>query len=245
MVSLGYDLIMVAAPGSATLQTFQAYLQFAPTTQQLDTIINLNNTTGSSAQALGTLGVSDGAAWGELYAKTKVNKVIVKYMPACTQGMGGLISATGTSPVLPAGLTFSSSAVMYTIPIYDNVDNIIDDLGKLVPAPTQTALNTVIQKPYTKAHSIYKPWTRVLTPKEYMTYNSYQGGDVYAKRGGFFDLTNPVIRLNGLYIGMESISVGGLYTNVGLNAEGFPTAGQAFNLGQIQIQIYQSFKVRT
>lgn len=236
---------MLAGTTGVAGATFQAYLQFAPTTQQLDTVIGLNNTAATASQALGTLGVSDGAAWGELYAKTKVNKVIVKYMPACSQGMGGLISSTATSPVLPAGLTFSSSAVMYTIPIYDNVDNVMDDLGKIVPAPTQAGLNAVIQKPYTKAHSIYKPWTRVLTPKEYMTYNSYQGSDVFAKRGGFFDLTNTGIRLNGLYIGMESISVGGLYTNGGANVEGFPTQGQSFNLGQIQIQVYQSFKVRT
>jgi len=240
---LGYDLIMSAGAPPNTL-TFRCYMQWAPCSEQTDKIITLGNLQTDTVTTLGTLPSGEGDSWKNLYGKTKIHKIVVKYMPAITQGMAGVVpGTTGLSPA-PAALTFSNNAEMYTIPIYDNVDSVITDLGTIVPKPTDQDLNNMIQKPYTKAHSIYRPWTRIISPKEFMSYQSYQGGDLFQKRGGYFDLSNDVCRLNGLFIGMEPISIGGLTSGANV-VESFPGDGAIFNLGKLQITVYQSFKVRT
>jgi len=243
ITSLGYDLVMSAGDVVNTT-TFRCYMQWAPCIEQTDKVITMSNITTPAVTTLGTLPSGEGDSWKNLYAKTKIHKIVVKYMPAVTQGMAGVVpGAGGISPIAPP-LTFANSAEMYTIPIYDNVDSVITDLGGIIPKPTDQDLNNMIQKPYTKAHSIYRPWTRIISPKEFMSYQSYQGGDLYQKRGGYFDLSNDVCRLNGLFIGMEPISIGGLSNGANV-LESFPNNNDIFNLGKLQITMYQSFKVRT
>lgn len=241
VVSLSQNLVMISTVGGS--ENFQAYLQFAPTSNQAtNTIIPMVNAGSPSSIVIGTL-AGEQTAWPALYSKTKIHKIVVKYIPAQTCGMGGYTPGTTTSPgtlAIPT-INFSQAAVMYTIPIYDNVDDLIDNTGKLLSNDVQTQL----VKPYVKAHSIYKPWTRVLTPKQYMTYTSFQGAQIFKPIGGYFDLDNVGTLLDGLWMGMEPLTQGGLQQSNINGDQNFPPVGFSFVLGEIQMTVYQSFKVRT
>lgn len=236
--SLSYQFYMESSVTG--LNNFQAFIQFAPTSNQAANsgVINLVNSPNPTSLVLGTL-AGEQSAWPALYGKTKIHKIVMKYIPAQTCGMAG---QTPGATVTAATINFSQSAVMYTVPVYDNVDDVIDDTGKIV---TGTDVQSYLIKPYCKAHSIYKPWTRVLTPKQYMTYTSYNGAQCFKKMGGYFDLDNVGTLLNGLWIGMEPITQGGLVPNNVQVDQSFPPINTVFVLGEIQLTIYQSFKTRT
>lgn len=220
---------------------FQGFFQFAPTNNSTINVATLSNGSNNQAQVQGCL-PGEKSTWPLLYAKTKLHKVIVKYIPAQTQGMAAYLPG---ATVAPTAINFSQAAVMYTIPVYDNVDEVLDPFGVISVGQTVTDLEKQLVKPYCRAHSIYKPWTRVLSPKLFMKYGTYENDDVFRKSGGYVDMANDSITMNGLYIGMEPLSQAGLVPgNTGTDAN-FPAEGQAFVLGELQFTIYQSFKTRT
>lgn len=241
-ITTSADISMVGASASGVFRTF---IQWLATDDQVDGDILMSNGATIGATALGTIPGGESASWQSLYGYTKVHKIVVKYYPACTVGMGAVIPSTTVSGgPQPGTIAFSANAVMYTIPVYDNVDSVIDPVGKILINNSAAGLQNMLAKPYAKSHSIYKPWTRVLTPKQYMTYPTFENNTLYAKRGGYMDMSKQII-LNGLYISCEQMTVGGLVLDVGDNEQSFPKSGQVFNLGRIETIVYQSFKIRT
>ena len=222
--------------------SFTGYIQFAPTNNFPIASVVLSNDVNNQAQVQGCL-PGEKAIWPQLYAKTKLHKVVVKYIPAMTQGMPAY-AITQTGAAIPP-ISFSAAATMYTIPIYDNVDEVINNLGVLITGTSSADLEKQLVKPYCRQHSIYKPWTRVLTPKLFNKYLTFENDDVFRKSGGYVDMGNDQITMNGLFIGMEPLTEGGLTVANTANDVNFPGNGQAFVLGELQFIIYQSFKTRT
>lgn len=238
--SADISLVGVSASG-----VFRAYMQWLPNSDQVDNDVTmLNGTAPIGSIRLGTMAIGENTAWQELYGYTKVHKIVVKYYPACTVGMAGVVPSTTVSGgPQPGALSFSANTVMYTVPIYDNVDSVIDSTGKILVSNSNEDLMNMLAKPYAKSHSVYKPWTRVIIPKQYMNYPTFQNSSVYTKRGGYADMSQEIL-LNGLYITCEQMTVGGLVLDIGDNEQSFPKSGQVFNLGRLETTIYQSFKIR-
>ena len=240
-MSQSFDLIMVNTQSiTNNAWVFQQYIQWAPWQNQPNTIntINLSNATNNSAEVLGPLG-DEADRWQNLYGKTKLSKVIVKYYPAQTQGMTGIDSNT-------TDYQLAASNTMFTIPIYDNVDDIISTSSLVTKGITYQGLANTLTKPYAKCHSIYKPWTRVIKPTTYLNAAGYVTADNshYYKKQTYIDANNNGTTVNGLYICMPPLSSAGL-----LPAEQdisyFPAEDERFILGRLEFTYYQKFRTRT
>lgn len=159
---------------------FRQYITFGLTNQStvlssidmLNTTVTVATQTSFPAIRLGTLGIKEADSWKELYAKTKLTKVVIKYYPSVTMGINNITQATGDVAPVPGQL--AQSAIMYTIPIYENVDDIVFSNGQLKMDSAKSSLEDTLNKPYAKAHSIYKPWTRILKPTNFMAYNTWR-----------------------------------------------------------------------
>jgi len=236
------DLVMTYTAAAITTSIFRGYVQWEPTgTSGLsDDLIVTNGAT--TRQLFGTLPNLEATAWKALYGKTKLSKVVVKYYPAITMGIN---QATIGTTVTPTTGSLSQAAVMYTIPIYDNVDDIINEDGTLAQGVGRNDLEDALNKPYSKCHSIYKPWTRVIVPKVYMKSPTWETGvNLYSKRGGYVDLSTGV-DMNGLYIAIPPITLGGLQADPGLaNQTNYPATGQKMILGRVTFTYYQKFMTR-
>jgi len=227
-------LTAVVSP-TTTASVFWAYIQFQPCKSGAPGVVeNLDviNQTGNLALKFPTL--STGDSWDSVYSKTKLKKVVARYYPAVTQGLADNIP----------GASLSAACTFVTCPIYDNVDDIIDTTGAVTLAPTMAALQEVLRKPYARTHSIYKPVTRVLSPKSFLSTPSYQGAvQQFYKKSLFLDLSNQEVTLNGLLIGVPALHSGGLSPD-GANVP-FPETGEFYTLGNVNLTYIQSFKVRT
>jgi len=218
---------------AATGQYYYQYIQFRPCNNITNTAnpeITMTNLGQSTAFYLDTLPETE---WTKIYAKTRLQKVVVKYIPAITEGIAGT-SATN--------LSMCNS--MYTIPIYDNVDAILDSAGEYVPDTARETLNDLLVKPYSKCHSMFKPWTRIIKPTSFLKAPGYESGDHFYKKNFFIDLANTDEAMNGLLVLAEPVQTAGLLTGIGQPPK-FPTQGNSFVLGRIQFTCYQSFKTRT
>jgi len=236
------DLIAVSG-ASNSANIFSAYVQWGPCDGSgVASDLTLSNAATLNAQIYGTIPAREETAWKSLYGKTKLCKIVVQYFPAVTEGIN---QAVVTSGIAAAANSLSQAAVMYTIPIYDNVDDIISTTGAVVAGQTRTDLEDNLNKPYTKCHSIYKRWTRIIKPKFFMSSPTYDASILFSKRGGFVDLSTDAIDLNGLYIAMPPLTVGGLQANASaLNQSTYPSGGQRFVLGRLQFTYYQKFMTR-
>jgi len=229
---------------------FRQYITFGLTNQStvlssidmLNTTVTVATQTSFPAIRLGTLGIKEADSWKELYAKTKLTKVVIKYYPSVTMGINNITQATGDVAPVPGQL--AQSAIMYTIPIYENVDDIVFSNGQLKMDSAKSSLEDTLNKPYAKAHSIYKPWTRILKPTNFMAYNTYGGQTINRKGSGWVDLSNPDVTLNGLYIAAPPLTVGGLVPTTNPIASAYPGLNESFVLGRLQITYYQRFKMR-
>jgi hypothetical protein len=244
------DLRMTYNAAGGPSFIFRQYITFAPTNGStvlssidlLNDIVNSTTQTSFPAIRLGTLGNLEEGSWKQLYAKTKLVKVVIKYFPAVTMGLNQVTQTTGD--VAPVANQFAQSAIMYTIPIYDNVDDIVYASGQIKTTSSKAELEDSLNKPYAKAHSIYKPWTRIMKPTNFMNYTTYGGQSIYNKRSGFIDLSNSDVTLNGLYIAAPPLTVGGLIPTTNPVASSYPGLGESFVLGRLQITYYQKFKMR-
>lgn len=232
-LSVPYALYVESIADPAVKPIYWMYISFAPCqneTLQPDPMLVIQNSAVTEYN-LGTLCSDD--AWTTVYAKTKLKKVVVNYYPGITQGMSGAI----------AGLALD--AVFHTIPIYDNVDDVINENGNLAaPATidyTPKDLQDVLRKPYARTHSIYKPMKRVLVPKQFMKQSGYGGAENYYKKGSYHDLSNTEVKLHGLLIGMPAMSAAGFNTGGTL----LPVVEEDCRLGKLMFTYYQSFKTRT
>lgn len=243
--AISYDITMEPSvtPDSSAF-AFQTYLQWKPAGSQSASPIKvvLTNNTTTAAQSLGTLPSAESSTWGSLYAKTKLSKVVVKYIPAITQGMSG----TSTAGANTTSFNLSAANIMYTIPIYDNVDDIVSASGVVQKDVSYPQFSNTLTKPYTKAHSVYKPWTRVIKPTTFLNTAGYQTNDTthLFKKNMYIDISNNTQVLNGLLITMPPLSAGGILPATGSD-QYIPIATQTVKLGRLQMTYYQKFKTRT
>jgi len=245
------DLRMTYGAGATDSTIFRQYITFAPTNgssilssiDMFNTPVNTTSQTSFAAIRLGTLGSEEAGAWKDLYAKTKLVKVVMKYYPAVTMGVNSVSQAVA-GDVAPVSNQLAQSAIMYTIPIYENVDDIVYPSGQVKTNQGKGALEDNLNKPYAKAHSIYKPWTRIMKPTNFMAYPTYGGQTINRKSSGFIDLSNTDVTLNGIYIAAPPLTVGGLIPTANPVQSAYPGTGESFVLGRLQITYYQKFKMR-
>lgn len=244
--SMSYDLVMKATVDpDVNNWAFQAYIAWQPWANQTNNITNLelqNNIT-QTARILGTL-ADEADRWKSLYAKTKLSKVIVKYMPSVTQGMTGVSNGTLDSYTTQDIFSLCASNAMYTIPIYDNVDDIINNTLTVTKNVSYQGTTNVLTKPYVKSHSIYKPWTRVIKPKAFIKTPLYTGDDSLYKKNMYIDAANGNTLLNGLFITMPPLTGGG-FIPAGQTDLTIPKVGDLIKLGRLQFTYYQKFRTRT
>lgn len=237
IMAVSYDLSMEPTiVSSDTNFAYQAYIQWRPCVGQAlvqPKIAMVNNST-TNAQTFGTLPNSEATNFSAIYAKTKLSKVVIKYMPCITQGMAGTT------------LNLAANNNMYTIPIYDNVDDIVSTGGICNQSVALATFQNTIIKPYTKVHSIYKPWTRIIKPKCFLTTPGYEVADTthLFKKDMYLDFDNVESRLNGLLITMPPLSAGGFLPSATPDTY-LPVFGtNVVKLGRIQMIYYQKFKTR-
>lgn len=190
--TIGYDLTMEGFQATGP-QIFRTYLMFCINQDEavLPVTIKMNDAVDAgNAYVISPMTTQQLNSWKELYGKTKFMKCVIKYHPANTMGY----TATGqsnTSVPQPINISYSSCANMYTIPIYENTDYIVNESQGIRTKNNTRQLADIISKPYCKEHSIYKPWTRVLVPKltcNYPTYPAISNSTIQQKRGGWIDL---------------------------------------------------------
>lgn len=230
-------LRMKATVDVAVNSVFWAYIQFQPCVAAAPleniNIIDCLNTDANTIPSYKIPTLSSGDDWNSVYAKTKLKKVVAHYIPGITQGLLTLTPDTSVS----------AAQAWVTCPIYDNVDDIIAADGKVKLPPTQAALQEIMRKPYCRTHSIYKPVTRVLSPKQFMSAPNYQGAaSTFYKKNTFIDLSNQSVTLNGLLIGIPSLQGAGLTEG---NPTSYPLLDTEFILGKVTLSYIQTFKVRT
>jgi len=208
---------------------FWMYLSFQPCKQETyggqPTLVIQN--ANVNQYRIGTLAEQDD--WASVYAKTKLNRVVVSYYPAITNGMAS------------EAVALAQSAVIHTIPIYDNVDDIVSEGGAALLSYTQSELQDVLRKPYARTHNIYKPWKRVLVPKQFMKQSGYGGATNFYKKASFNDLSNTEVTLHGLLVGMPPVFAAGF----NVSGDPLPLIGEDITLGRIMLSFNQSFKTRT
>lgn len=261
-LTFGYNLQMQCAGTTSQSGIFRAYVVFCINsgTENVSTITLSDdiNETNLLAQIIAPVNTKQLAAWFELYSKTKFMKCVVKYYPAMTEGIAQT-NIVGTGPT-PTALNFAANANLYTCPIYENVDNIITDQGRLRVKNTTQALNDILAKPYCKEHSLYRRFTRVLVPKLTCGYQTYpndiiaSAATINQKRGGWIDLVrgnatdtdqaDNVVIHHGLYITAQPIQQAGLLNTATTNST-YPLAGQKFVIGRLTFTSYIAYKVTT
>lgn len=226
---------MHSPSGGPPHQTYQMYIHWSPTGNEVLgaglPVIEMFNTLPIGAFTMGSIPDTEVANWSALYSKTKLAKVVVKFTPSST---------------VFSGQGLNQAATMTTIPIYDNYDDIISTGGQLTQDPAaNNILSHMKQKPYARTTSIYKPWTRVIKPKNYLEMPGYFGPDTFKPSTQWFDLSQTGIRIGGLYIIMNPITnyVTGTPSPVYTPEPTINDAG-LFCLGRLTFTMYQRFKTR-
>lgn len=242
--STPYNLVLEATINPVTLgrEIFQSYVCFRPNKEQDNGNPNLVLTNNNpNAQIIGTIPLQEKQYWHGLYAKCKLSKVIVKYTPAITQGMA---TSTGLELQQMENLRLSTNAMMMTTPCYDNIDNVIDDDNFVKGAPAWVTYNDWCSKPYTRQHSIYKPWTRVLKPTQYMKDTSYDNNETsYHKQGSRWVDTDTNVTMHGIKFMCPALLPAGLLPT-GTTLQTQPNVLHAFLMGKVQFIYYMKYKQR-
>jgi len=247
-ISQDYDLVMSNTEAAGGY--FRTYLSWRPAgAEALDPIpqITLTNEPVASlpvSQALGTIPATEFTPWTGLYARTKLKKVIVKYTPAQTMGVSNTVATAGSAT------TFSAAdSVMYTVPVYDNVDYFVNNSSQLQLEPDQSGFSRAKIAPYARKHSIYRPWTRVLSPAIYQITNEFPGSaSLREKKHMYFDLNSTgtpteLVDVNGLYLVMPFIRPGG-EAPTGTGPTLYPAVDSSWVLGKLTFTYVQYFKTR-
>ncbi|AXH73135.1 MAG: putative capsid protein [Cressdnaviricota sp.] len=237
-MSVDFELLM--SRGASANQWYNCFIDFHPI-QAMSLASNqqilLTNVKPSTLVGLNT--IPDLTAIRALYSKTKLLKVIVKYTPAITIGAQNVQAANGF---------WAANAIMGTMPVYDNVDDFVNQIPQVIyPTDYQNALRAK-SKPYFREHSIYKPWKRVINPIAYIEQDAYQTStDIgwYKKiPTPWVDFDSPFAELYGFFIQMPVIKQAGVFSG-SLLPEEIPGSNQdQFYFGRLTFTFVQAFKIR-
>lgn len=244
-ITQDYDLVLNALTATTFIEHYQAFIAFAPTSSEIivaHPAITMLNVLPHGMFTMGTIPDGEEASWEALYAKTYLSKVLVSYQPNA--------SAYNFVPSIPttSGATSSLAGVMHTVPIYDNLDDVITNGGQLIQDPANAAsLSHMMQKPYSRTHSLMKKWTRVLKPSTSLQIPTYYTGGandhVYKKAKPWMDMTTSGGNTcTGLYIMCKPLTA---YDNSAVAID-IPdgTAIKALVLGRLTFKMYQKFRLR-
>jgi len=233
--SLSYQLAMSAVDPVVlgVNDAFSLFLTFQPAGFSNPSRLDLTN---QVAHAVASLSPGPSTiSFASLYSKCYLSKVIIKYFPAVTEGLTPLNN-----------LPLSAANTITTVPIYDSIDNIMNKT-KQTSVNSADELELVQRRPYTKIHSIYKTFTRVLKPTQFTQYNSYSteaASNNYTKAKRWIDLNDNDTRVYGLLIGMRQFLTGGAFSP-GAPTQIYPVAsGEGFELGRLEVTMYTKYKIR-
>lgn len=253
-VTQNYELLLGwSSPDGTDGNFFQTYIRFAPLLEgdgSKNLAIQLTNSLDNNrpCQVISTIPLGERTAWNEIYAKTRLRKVVFKYFPSCESATLPLVDET-------TGLTYQAgigTANIVTTPIYSNVDDVCtNNNGNKFETDNSESWTNFIKKPYSRVHAINRPWTRILKPVLTTNYELYNTTTQRLRKSlgtPWLDMTSAgttpgsTILLEGLNIMMQPIKI---IQNNG-NVLQFPNENAPFvSIGKISITSYQDFKTPT
>jgi len=243
MTSQDYDLVLDNPSGPNIY--FRAYVPFAMNT---DIVVDLPELQMTNVTAVPALPIpvfsQDFSNWTNVLSSARLAKVIVSYRPAQTMGV------TNVYPGVPGASTFAAQdAVLMTVPIYENPDRIVDETGALQVDATSAQYAANKMRPYSRIHSIYKPWKRIMKPNLTQLTDAYGTSsstttDIQKSYSGYVDLSTAAaggMTYNGMLFFMPAIRPGG--ERLGPEpVPVFPQTGRKFVLGKLTFTFVLALK---